>query len=287
MLVMDKPKAKLTNGRRNSAGDVRIERVVVTPDIASAWLDKNDGNRKVSKNHVERLSRDMLAQNFKFTGDAIRFDDKGGLIDGQHRLMACIKSGASFETQVIYGLPRSTQDFIDSGKSRNASDVLSLAGFHCTHGLAAAARLLMAERDGTVIRQSIYSTSDVVQFIAKHKALPASIIMMMSSKRVPRGVSASQVAAVHYIGKHVLGLPNVADAFVDVISTGVPDYTHDAAHAYRERMIKASAGVTVMKKPENWRLMKHAWNLFARKEASKVLRGSETVTIEGLNKNML
>ena len=41
------------------AGNVKIEVVTVTPDIAAAWLDKNTDNRKIAKRLVGAFSRDM------------------------------------------------------------------------------------------------------------------------------------------------------------------------------------------------------------------------------------
>ena len=105
---------------------MKIERIVITPDMAKVWLDKNVKNRKLQRHTTSKYARDMLAGAWQVTGDAIRFDVHSNLLDGQHRLKACIEAGVPFETFVIYGLPTQTQDVMDIGKIRSATDTLAL-----------------------------------------------------------------------------------------------------------------------------------------------------------------
>ena len=260
----------------------RMERIVITPEIAAAWLDKNVRNRKISRQHVDKLARDMRAGRFLFTGDAVRFDASGNLIDGQHRLAACVKSQCPFETLVIYGMADDVQDKLDSGKSRNTKDVISLHGFHNANHLVGACRLLMAERDGTDARRAPYTTSDVFEFMNKHPYMAASV-RDACSKKMPVGISFSQLACVYYVGAHLLGRQTAAAEFIEVMRTGVPTYENDAAHAYRERIIRSGGGITSLKADEKWRLMKHAWNLFRDRQPSKILRGGTEVGFNGID----
>ena len=165
---------KPTNGKRypKAAADVVQERVVVTPELAQAWLDKNIGNRKLTANHVERIARDMKAGRFSFTGDPIRFDDTGRLIDGQHRLKACIKADAPFESLVVYNLSPKVQDVIDAGRPRALGDLLSMDGFHYSTTLAAALRVLMAEKNLTD-KANATPFTQIVTASVKMTTLPA------------------------------------------------------------------------------------------------------------------
>ena len=72
--------------------------VLITPEIAEAWLTQNNNNRPVSAGVIRKYARDMRADKWLFTGDAIRFDKNKNLIDGQHRLMACIAAETPFRT---------------------------------------------------------------------------------------------------------------------------------------------------------------------------------------------
>lgn len=257
------------------------ERLLVTPEIAKAWLDQNVSNRKIVKNHVDKLTRDMVSGEFEFTGDPIRFDWNKRLIDGQHRLLACVAADRPFESLVIYNLPPETQKKMDTGRPRLASDMLSLTGLHYATTLSSACRLILTEKNGDTVRSTTYTTTEILGVLDKHKKLPASINAVRTSK-IPKGISGAQLAVMHYIASHILNAPNVADQFVEVIKTGIPTYDGDAAHTFRERRI-SSHGTGRESRDNGWRVMKHAWNLFALGKPAKVMRGAADVQIDGLN----
>lgn len=89
--------AKKGNGiktRLHSAqGDVWIEDEIDVKK-AEAWLEKlHPSQRNVRRHHVSTMANAMRTGRFKFTADPIRFDNKGQLIDGQHRLRAVVEAG--------------------------------------------------------------------------------------------------------------------------------------------------------------------------------------------------
>ena len=279
LTTVDRPKkGKSFHTADKEIVDVKWERVVVTPEMAKAWLDQNTRNRKVTKGHVDKLARDMAAGRYAFTGDAIRFDSDRVLIDGQHRLLACVKAETPFETMVIYNLPPETQDKIDAGKARNSSDVMSMLGYHNTLILSGACRLILEERTAVQMNNIKYTTSEILDVLSRHRELPASVITC-SSIKYPRGLSIPQLSTIYYVGKHILNVPRIADEFLTVIRTGIPMYEGDAAHAYREKIVKDSGGATALKRREKWRLFKHAWNLFSAGQPAKLLRGAPRLVL--------
>ena len=62
-------------------------------------------------------------------GESIVFDKNMKLTDGQHRLMAIIKSGKSYHIPVVKGVNIKSMATYDTGKNRSAADVLSINGF--------------------------------------------------------------------------------------------------------------------------------------------------------------
>lgn len=101
---------------------------LVTPELAKKYLSRNRTNRKLEKAYVALWINQILTGNWKQTGDPIRFDIKGNLIDGQHRLTAIVKTGIAQFMLVVTGLPEDAKYVIDTGKKRTASDVLSISG---------------------------------------------------------------------------------------------------------------------------------------------------------------
>lgn len=103
-------------------------KTTITPKKAKELLEKNTSNRALNKRHVEFLSKEMKDGKFVFNGNSIVVAKDGTLLDGQHRLHACINSGVSFETVLVSGVKNDAFKTIDTGKTRNASDVLSSLG---------------------------------------------------------------------------------------------------------------------------------------------------------------
>lgn len=126
---------------RDPAWDVRIEEV--TPEIASKWLLRNTGNRHVRQGHLEGLVRTMEGGSWAFNGDSVCFDVEGVLIDGQHRLMAVVRSGVPIWVVVVRGLQAHSQDTIDLGAEREVGDQLQLRGVKSARARAAVAGLLV------------------------------------------------------------------------------------------------------------------------------------------------
>lgn len=126
------PIASTGHNKPRNMAQIRTEKMRVTPTMAQEWLLKNTFNRPVNGNHVDRLARDMATGNWPMTGDTIKFAGDR-LIDGQHRLMACVRAKRPFDTLVVYGLNQEVFDVLDTGNTRGASDIFSIAGEkHCT-----------------------------------------------------------------------------------------------------------------------------------------------------------
>lgn len=99
-------------------------RVTITPEKAQELLNKNDSNRPMNKAHARKFASDMTEGLWKYNGDPIRLSADGNLLDGQHRLQACVYAGIPFETEIIEDLPQEVMVTIDTGRRRSAADAL-------------------------------------------------------------------------------------------------------------------------------------------------------------------
>lgn len=132
--------------------------IVVTPDMASRWLERNAINRRIKPAAISRFARDMKAGRWELTGEAIKFGADGYLKDGQNRLHACVKSGTPFVTFVIRGVSATAQRVMDTGSARTAADALSIAGEKHTALLAAAARIAIEVEAGVLDQRNYQPT---------------------------------------------------------------------------------------------------------------------------------
>src|SRR4051812_48689623 len=105
---------------RTSVGDephdwgLTVRVVEVTPELAQQWHAMNEGNRREKRVNIARFGRDMQDGRWSLTGEPIIFDRDGYLRNGQNRLQACIRSGKSFRTLVVWGIDRRAVRSMDS-----------------------------------------------------------------------------------------------------------------------------------------------------------------------------
>lgn len=99
---------------------------VITPEVAKCYLEHNEGNRILNKGQVAFFAKMMQEGTWQVNGEAIVFDKNGRLVNGQHRLSACLYANVPFETMVIRGVEEETFYTFDTGKVRTSGDVLKI-----------------------------------------------------------------------------------------------------------------------------------------------------------------
>jgi len=66
---------------------------LIGPDLAREYLDLMPRNRRQRPRIKERYGSAMTKRQWKITGEAVKFNTRGELIDGQHRLKGAIQAG--------------------------------------------------------------------------------------------------------------------------------------------------------------------------------------------------
>jgi hypothetical protein len=80
----------------------------VSPQQASIWLQSNQHNRPINEATVAFYAKEMLAGKWRLMGQAIIFSKSGKLLNGQHRLMACVRSGKIIPASVVFDMDEQT-----------------------------------------------------------------------------------------------------------------------------------------------------------------------------------
>ncbi len=261
----------------------------ITPQMAADYLALNiNHNRKISEDLVHRYRRDMLSGAWRLTGDCIRFNDAGKLIDGQHRLRACLIAGVPFVSYVIRDLPYDTINVIDSGRSRSASDVLTLRGSKYGFKVAAAAKWLRifkalnsGEGQGTRTFHLVRPSNDeIVAIVERHPKLEAACLGTESVM----GILPSLLVAIRYTGTQLLGKPELADAFAMVFRKGQPYYPeNDPALKLREQAMRDKQKGVAMTQSKALATTVHAWNCFASGKPPALIKLPDIIKIKGLD----
>ena len=143
-----------------------VERV--TPAVAGRYLELTVGNRPARKSRVARYAADIANGDWRMTGEPIKFDSRGRLIDGHHRLNAVIAAGVPADFLVARGIDDDANVFIDTGLSRTLGDALHFDGQPTKNAsnIAAAARCVYCLKEGVVTQEGSVPRQDVYALIA-------------------------------------------------------------------------------------------------------------------------
>jgi len=218
--------------------NIQTEYVAITPAMAQEFLKHNVRNVPLQTAMVERYAEKMRTGRWKFCADPIRFDTKGNLIDGQHRLTACVSAGVPFSALIVRGLDPGVMDVIDTGRKRSAGNILYLRGYPSPHYIAAVCRwLLMIKGGGPNLRNSrSIDSTDIVETSLRHTHIIDSVNFCHNCFG---GGRLSLLTALHYIGTNLMDKSAEAEGFVTVFKDGTPAYQGDPAMAWREHCLRA------------------------------------------------
>lgn len=116
----------------------------IGPDEAREYLSSNiENNRKVANTHVLNLALAMQKGQWELNGQGIVISSTGKLIDGQHRMMAVIKSGCHCDFLVIRGVDEDCFKTLGGNKARGPADTLSTYGVSNCNVVAASIRIYL------------------------------------------------------------------------------------------------------------------------------------------------
>lgn len=253
------------NGREPAAPppEVRAEVMTVTPEIAQEWADLNTRNRNVRYNRVAQPARDMAAGKWALNGESVKIAADGTILDGQHRIYACIQAGTPFETFVVRGLPLAAQDTIDTGISRRMADQLAIRGEANANIQAAIARqafrwLRGVRMSGGTDKEATHS--EMLALIDAEPRIREATTWAVKARNAFRPVNSSTwgMAWLLFHGSDHL----TAEVFLDAVITGADIGLTHPAMAFRNRMTKARDNGERLSQYEQLGYLIMAWNAF-------------------------
>lgn len=142
---------------------------LVTPEMAEAWLVGNGHNRRLVMARVRKYANDMARGRWALNPQPVVIADDGTLLDGQHRLHAVVESGLPVMMAVVHGAPRSMQDVLDQGKSRDPRDVLTLNGVAGAKNVVSTCRALDMLDHGLPTNNPQLSVGDIDDLRATYR----------------------------------------------------------------------------------------------------------------------
>lgn len=115
---------------------IQFNKILITPAKAKEYLEANVDNRRIKKPVVLKYAKDIIEDRWiEDTGETIKIATTGRILDGQHRLHAIVKANKSIYCHVSTGLDEKVFKVIDTGSTRNATDVFKIEGIKNEHSL--------------------------------------------------------------------------------------------------------------------------------------------------------
>jgi hypothetical protein len=255
--------------------------VDITPEIAAEWLKNNHSNRKIRENRVSKLVRDMKVGQWKVNGETIKFDSFGRLFDGQHRLTACVKSGVTIRSLVVFNAPSDGYTTVDIGANKSFSDFLSPNGEKNSVLLAATVNwLALVEIYGDIwhFRGTSPTMREREETLEKYPQIRESVNYAASAGRII-GLLPSMVAFGHFVATRN-GEREKFEDFIHQVLTGQGLRHDDPAYVLREWLIGIRRSQKKSTKSEYLIAMFiKCWNYFraGRKSSSIRIREDEAL----------
>lgn len=162
---------------------------IITVEVAQKYLGANNGNRNIRAGHVHEMARDIAAGRWISTGDSIKFDYNGRLIDGQHRLLAVIEAGQPIGTLVARNLQPEARSVVDTNARRSAGDALKFNGFTGQYSLVAAVAKIALRRDAGGIRyafssdSSRFTNSEILDWVEANGDVESAVALATRTSR--------------------------------------------------------------------------------------------------------
>lgn len=220
------------------SSEVRI--VTITPRLAQEWIGRNVHNRVPNKRGIERYAEDIKTGRWRLTGESIKFDNRGVLVDGQNRLYAVIKAGIQMESYVCFGLDPDSFINLDTGRSRRLSDVLHLRG-EAQANLLASSLLFVDSFTKKYYGELGLSRTSREQAVHLLESEHSAIRDSMPFGTILKGIMIPSVAvALHYLCACIN--KDKADDFFTGLAKGEAHHTSSPILLVRRKLLKMMEG---------------------------------------------
>lgn len=248
---------------------IKADVILVTVSMAKNWLSTMiENQRKPSSATVNKYADEMKNGKWEISS-ALSFDNEGRLIDGQHRLLAVIKSEVPTLFLIIGNLPSSSALKFDLGKNRTTQNIAYLKGLDWIGLKHISTYTSMFIPPTTAAKPPLLSIDNKLDGIVKHKdAIEFALSRVHGTWQ--NACFVSVVSRAYYSQNH-----QRLEEFLEVLTTGICKVDGDsAATALREFWLRKSKGfdsgagtrLTLI------RLTTSALKRFIRREKTKTIR---------------
>lgn len=257
---------------------IEFDIVEVTPEVAEQWLGVNHGNRNQRNRAIAAYSRDILNDTWLITGESIKFDWDGKLIDGQHRLEAVIATGKSIRTLVVWNLDPRVQSVLDTNAKRTAADALRFSGVEADQkDIASVARVAVAYESGKIrtaldtMGGNVLTNTEVIEWYSQNEDVQQAIAF---AKRIVRPLGTT-TAGLGYAALVLIRIDG--QAAIDFFSSAAELRTNgngDPRKAMLDAFTKIRSDRRTPTPAESLAIIFRSWNAWRQNKSLSIIRST-------------
>lgn len=149
------------------SGQWAVSQAIIDSTMAAAMLVYNrSNNRKPKPASILRFKNDMISERWRLTHEGIAFNSIGELIDGQHRLKACVETECSFPSLVFFGFDE--MGVVNTGTVRDAAAAAKIVGMDAENkDMATLRNFLMGSNN----KFDGFTNSEMLENYVKHQTM--------------------------------------------------------------------------------------------------------------------
>lgn len=253
---------------------IKMEQMTITPKMAEKILEKNIiNNRKPTSTNVARYA-EMMNKGLwiNYHVQPIILSHENELMDGQHRLLAVIKSGKTIKFNIVYA-DKSIMATIDDGKKRTPGDACKVAGIPNANqysGIMTLYTNLKNQYTG-LSKQNLKTLSklELVEFYYENKSKINRIINTSQGwYNRSRLLTWGTYGALYMLFEEKNS--DYAELFFDQLSSG-KGIVNNSMYLLRQRLINEKSNVKILPQPILIALIIKTWNAVISGKELKLL----------------
>lgn len=273
------PQQPLTfNGIALTSGvPFNVEIVEISPSMAQAWLDRGGLNRIPTQGRIRKYANSIRRGEWRLTGDSIKLDTEGKVIDGRHRLLAIVETGMPIRSLVVRGIEAEVFPVLDGGKSRTPGDVMGIAGYKNRVAIASAARgLILIDASGRLDPpgrreyEALLSHTALLKYVQEHPEVEEGVLLANRLKGSGLSGGGGLLGGLFALLLRVDA--QQAEAFADALASGADLAADSPILRFRNRLISDQRVPNTLEFREHLTALGiKAWNLWRAGETTRSL----------------
>lgn len=258
------------------SNELKLEKVLITPQLAEIYLRSNSMNRAVDNVIVNKYANEIISGRWSAeTGETLTFTKSGVLANGQHRLLAVIKSNTPTFFHIITGVSEDAIHVIDTGKTRSSIASFKIKGIkNDTYIPAIINTHLCLTTNGIGINRN-NKTLSTLNLLDIYNLRP-EFWQVITNKSISWSRSFSRILSVQMIAGFYAMFYEIdqedAFKFMAQLTTGI-GITNTTINILRDKLTVDKLSVTnKMNYATKINLIIKCWNYFRKNEVRKILK---------------